>query len=607
MTTNAAMRTRMMLANHPARYRAGVCALVAVAQCALIFSAELVPALSSGRLLGPAAGTGPVFALFFGLPGIVGCLIAEVASAVLTGAFGGLAPAALTISALRRVISLSVPYLLWYVLQRGAADPHPRLTCARNLAVYLGVSSVYALLLAAVSAVLDPAAGALGLAIVGLNGFTFAVYLGMPLLVALERSPLFPVEPRRAAEAAALTYRKYPRITMTQRMALAGVFASIGVILVMTGLYLAPYPFYQEYGRLMSDVAAGVYALTTIFTVLVFVPMVGALHFLETRYIGPVESVTRFLTTFLAQVREGKAARAKVDLAGVRPLGEVRDLIDASEQLRSDLVDHIDRLARAMAEQERSDAELDVARRMQRGVIPEDFGALRARGLDVYGFMRPARQVGGDFYDVFEMGEGRIGLVIGDVSGKGVPAALFMMRAVNELRYQMVSCADLGEAFTRANEGLYLASAPEVFVTAFACSIDVRTGELAYVNAGHNQPWLHREDGGSWLACDAERPLGAFSGHKFAQKRLALGSGDGMLLYTDGITEACHADGDRRLFFGSERLERVVRGFECAASMAGATTPAVREVLEGVACAAVDFAQGEPQADDMTMLGFVRL
>ena len=427
----------------------------------------------------------------------------------------------------------------------------------------------------------------------------------MPLLIALNRSQLPPTDPwfkgDRTLEDPAK--RKLARMNLTQRMVVAGVSATFGVVVVLNILYFVPYPFYQGFYSMAPDLLSGAYALSAVFTVIIFVPMVGSLHFLETHYTRPVEAVTRSLGTFIDRLHAGKRAETHIDLAGATPHYEVEDLVEAAETLQASLIDHITRLSAATAERERSDAQLEIARNIQMSVVPHAFDRFRTLGVDVYGFMRTAQEVGGDFYDVFEAGSGRVGIVIGDVSGKGVPAALFMMRALNELRYQAISCPDLGVALTRASEMLFQdGGGTDVFVTAFVCVIDPRAGRLAYANAGHCQPLVRRGGELSWLDCDPERIISPYRHHVYTQHEMGLASGDGLLLYTDGVTEAANPDHE---LLGEEGLIDAARAVEARGTGDDGVSPmdvrcALRHVEERVDA----FAAGTPQADDLTMVGF---
>ena len=211
--------------------------------------------------------------------------------------------------------------------------------------------------------------------------------------------------------------------------------------------------------------------------------------------------------------------------------------------------------------------------------------------------MRPARMVGGDFYDVFEAGEGRIAFVVGDVSGKGVPAALFMMRAQGLLREQIQTCEDMGAAFTAVNKLLCERNDENLFVTAFACVLDFETGHVVFANAGHNPPLLIRDGASQYFRPRPGLVLGAMDMVRYRQGELDFAPGDRMLIYTDGVTEAADVHDE---LYGEERFEKRIHALlvEGAASM--------EAIIEGLAADVDAFAGDAPQADDITILGFGR-
>ena len=603
----ASARLKRLSTENPVKYGALVALASFIVDFALLRIFIGIPAFNIRTLVCPAGGVGPVLGLFFGVPGIAGC----AAAAALSDIVAGSEPFAWLLRLVTNTVYIASLRVLWFAVYRGSAEPYPRLNNAQKIAGYMGMSFAVALIAVVTKGCEDEILGGalpvMRYVTLALNNFVFLIYLGMPLLVAFNRLPFYPVLPAsvRARIAAGETepYRKTPKMNLTQRMIIAGLAATVAVIGVLNFLYFIPYPFYQDYNEIMPDAISGGYALSVIFTFIIFVPTVLGLQYLETHYTRPVERVTRALEAFNERVREGHVVDAQVDMAGTKPLNEVLDLVRATEQVQADLVDHIERLAAVSAERERVSTELDVARRIQMSVVPHDFDAWRAScGLDIYGFMFPAREVGGDFYDVLDLGEGRVGFIIGDVSGKGVPAALFMMRALNELRYQMLACDDLGQALTAANRSLYQTDEVELFVTAFVCVLDTRTGRLTYANAGHNPAWVKRgANGHEWLMCDPERIIAAFPRREYREHTIELAPGDGMLLYMDGITEAVSAEHE---FFGRERLKRAVERVEQVARDLGKPAVDVRQALEFTANQVELFAAGMPQSDDMTMLAF---
>lgn len=617
MSMTLSARIAAFQGRHPVLYALAIALVCAVPYFALLHGFRQVPLFNEGTLLAPAEGVGPVLGLFFGAPGVVGCAVASVVSDVLCGytAFGALA-----FRAIIELVYLALPLVLWCAALRGDPSPRPLLNSARKLSAYLVIAAATSLAAIGLNVLadvgLDGTGSVMGYTILALNDFVFLIYLGMPLLIALGQGPLPPMHPHLVALLLEEPRREEPwdptRMNLTQRMVIAGVFGAVAVTIVLNVLYFLPYPFYQNYHEIMPDVISGAYALSAIFAVLIFVPTAIALQFLESHYTKPVEHVTEALATFLEQLRAGRRGQATIDMEGATPLNEVLDLVQMAERMQVSLVDHIDQLGVVLKERERVSAELDIARRIQMSVIPHEFSRFAALGLDVFGFMHPAREVGGDFFDVFDLGRGRVGLVIGDVSGKGVPAALFMMRALNALRSQMLACDDLGSVLTSVNAALYQDGELEVFVTALVSVVDTTTGRVRYANAGHMPPLVVRAGQGqagpgepqdAWLDCAPERVIGVSRAYRYTQREVRLAPGDGMLLYTDGVTDVADPD---RAFFGMEGLAATVRKARWIAQSRRPGWPVMdaRRVLEFVANQVELFSVGAPQADDMTMLAF---
>jgi predicted ester cyclase len=202
----------------------------------------------------------------------------------------------------------------------------------------------------------------------------------------------------------------------------------------------------------------------------------------------------------------------------------------------------LDRLEQEMGERERVEQDLRVARRIQHALLPRDLPELEGWGIAHH--YRPAREVGGDFYDYLNLNDGRVGLVIGDVSGKGVPAALVMACTQSVLR-AVAQRAGItpGQALEEANE-----------VLCFYASFDPTEGRLRYANAGHNLPYCWHEGVATELRARG-MPLGLMPGMGYEEKERTLAPGDGMLLYSDGLVEA---HDPRREMFGTLRMERFV-------------------------------------------------
>jgi sigma-B regulation protein RsbU (phosphoserine phosphatase) len=236
--------------------------------------------------------------------------------------------------------------------------------------------------------------------------------------------------------------------------------------------------------------------------------------------------------------------------------------------------------------------EMSFAANVQQTMLPRNFAhALEGRGIDIYGSMLPARNVGGDFYDFFFLDPERLGFVIGDVSGKGMPAALFMMMCMTLLKAGARRHSQPGECLTEVNRLLCGSHHSDLFVTLFYGILDLRTGRLCYSNGAHNLPYLLRPEGATMLEAEREGGVvGLFEHMNYDTVETRLSPGDGLFLYTDGVNEACNGEHDR---FGTEQLE---------AFLARSSTLSPREIVQGSIEAVRAFALAATQSDDLTVL-----
>ncbi len=235
--------------------------------------------------------------------------------------------------------------------------------------------------------------------------------------------------------------------------------------------------------------------------------------------------------------------------------------------------------------------ELDIASNIQQSILPRVFPPFPGRtDFQIFAAMIPAREVGGDFYDFFLIDKDRLGLVIGDVSGKGVPAALFMAVTRTLLKSAALEGVAPHECLRRVNSLLCLDNASEMFVTVFYGILNTRTGVIEYSNGGHNPPYLLRRDGVELLPGTGDVVLGALENVAYRAKTAALGSGDSIFLYTDGITEAMDADGS---LYSDRRL---------AAFLGQANRTAPDHLIRTVISEVRRYCGAAAQSDDMTAL-----
>src|ERR687898_493583 len=209
-------------------------------------------------------------------------------------------------------------------------------------------------------------------------------------------------------------------------------------------------------------------------------------------------------------------------------------------------------LEREVLKRERIEQELRVARSIQQASLPEEVPTLE--GWQITPFYQPAREVGGDFYDFFELPEGRLGIVVGDATGHGVPAALVMASARSMLRAVAQASNSPGDVLRRVNDPLTTDIPDNMFVTCFYAILDPKSGSLSYANAGHDLPYLYRNSAAEELRARG-MPLGLMPGMGYEEKQTILEAGEAALLYSDGLVEAHDPKGE---MFGFPRLRALV-------------------------------------------------
>jgi predicted ester cyclase len=244
------------------------------------------------------------------------------------------------------------------------------------------------------------------------------------------------------------------------------------------------------------------------------------------------------------------------------------------------------RLEQEMRERERVEQELQVARSIQQASLPNDVPTFE--GWEIVHHYQPAREVGGDFYDFLELSNGHLGLLVGDATSKGVPAALVMASTRSMLRaVARASEYSPGEVLSRVNDSLVTDIPPNMFVTCFYCILDPENGSLRYANAGHDLPYLHRNGDAEELRARG-MPLGLIPSMDYEEKEIALDAGEAALFYTDGLVEAHDSRGE---MFGFPRLRELV----AEQGKQGSLEALLEELYSFVG-------EGWEQEDDITLL-----
>ncbi len=283
----------------------------------------------------------------------------------------------------------------------------------------------------------------------------------------------------------------------------------------------------------------------------------------------------------LSHITKGELS-CRVDEGAVLEFEELSSGINTTVVSLKDMMDEID---------QRNKQDLMAAKAIQEQALPREFPPFpEIDRFDIYASLKMARAVGGDFYDFFLTDDGKLAFLIADVSGKGIPAALFMMTAKTQIKSYLESGMPVDEAVGAANHQLCLSNDAGMFVTMFACVLDHQTGLLSYVNAGHNPPLLNHGGQWEWMREVSGMPLGLFDGLPYNRSDYQMAPTDTLYLYTDGVTEAMDKDG---VLFGEDRLLNTLRSYEGMNA---------RSMSVGVRRAITDFTLDAEQSDDITML-----
>jgi len=305
--------------------------------------------------------------------------------------------------------------------------------------------------------------------------------------------------------------------------------------------------------------------------------------------IHPINLLAKSAAGFVANRKEN--GTGTVQELNIRANDEIGRLAEAVGKMERDINEYIDNIARVTAEKERIGAELNVATQIQASMMPSIFPHFaNQEEFEIAAFMQPAKEVGGDFYDFFLVDENHLAIVMADVSGKGVPAALFMVIGKTLIKDHTQPGRDLGEVFCEVNHILCASNSENLFITVFEGVLDLTTGEFPYVNAGHELPFICHE--GSF---EAQRiapgfVLAGLDDMQYQAGCFTLAQGDKLFQYTDGVTEA--TNGENHLY-GMQRLSDVLN------RNSGGSPEDILRAVKGD----VDGFVGEaPQFDDITML-----
>ncbi len=276
---------------------------------------------------------------------------------------------------------------------------------------------------------------------------------------------------------------------------------------------------------------------------------------------------------------------------------ELGDLSESFNKMAKNLKIYMENLETTTREKEKIHSELMIAKKIQHSMIPSIFPAFPNRkDFDIYAVMDPAKEVGGDFYDFFFTDKEHLALVISDVSGKGVSAALFMVISKILIKNALQAGLPPELALEVVNNQLCENNEADMFVTAFIGLINIKTGKFSYSNAGHNPPLIYKKSENQYDFIDTPKGfvLGGVSGQKYIGKEMYVNPDDVIFLYTDGVTESMNTNGK---LFGEEKLKNIL-------NRDNVKKLNIKEIIEFLKSEVSKFSVGTEQADDITMLAF---
>jgi sigma-B regulation protein RsbU (phosphoserine phosphatase) len=377
-------------------------------------------------------------------------------------------------------------------------------------------------------------------------------------------------------------------LTVSQYGTLASAFSPVmnsrGELVAVLGADVDAQKVFNDLNRIML-IMGSIILLLIALTVFFF-----QLYFTRTM-IAPIQVLVAHAQNFVNN-RNGQG-NLYLEPVRIRTGDEIEGLAAAFNQMARDIGQYIENVTRLTQERQRLEAELAVAARIQASVLSLDFDIAPNPGdFSVFAVMDPAKEVGGDFYDFLMLDGRRLVLTVGDVSGKGIPAALFMMMAKAIIRARLMGEKLLSRAFETANDLICQNNGEDMFVTVLCVLLDIETGEITLLDAGHGSPVLIAADGGfERLSTQTGLFMGAMEGQKYGVTVSRMRSGDRLLLYTDGVNEADDPEGR---FFGNDGLMRSIKAHSGMGNLEALLT-GIREDIRG-------FAGAAPQYDDITML-----
>ena len=363
-------------------------------------------------------------------------------------------------------------------------------------------------------------------------------------------------------------------------------YTGVSVILDENGNAIAEIQYILDMSEVRAYLNSFLINMLLISFAIIGITIILYIFFVRKMVTKPVGKLTAFTQEI---TKTGMFENQHID---IKTGDEIESLSQSFNFMLAELENYIANLSKVTAEKERIGAELDIAKHIQASMLPCIFPAFPERPeFDIYATMEPAKEVGGDFYDFFMVDDTHLAIVMADVSGKGVPAALFMVIGKTLIKDHTTPGRDLGKVFTEVNQLLCESNSEELFITAFEGVLDLVTGEFVYVNAGHEMPFICKA-GGDFepYKIRAGFVLAGMEGMKYRAGSMTLEPGDKIFQYTDGVTEATNLKNE---LYGMNRLGAILN--KVKGGTPNDILPAIKKDID-------EFVGDADQFDDITML-----
>ena len=546
---------------------------------------KLWAAASELTQMRPTAALTPVLGMIFGWPAALGCAAGNFVSDM----SAGYEPLYAAINSFLQILYAMCAYFFWKRINRERGGMEFRLDSVSRILKFCLLLGMNALLTVLFTSVLNHAYDVSDIIsfdnlYLFINSFDAGLLFGAPLMILGSLLQLHMQNLREGGET------KPVHFSMNERMILNTLITGLCIcVLVGIAVYLT-----DRYGTGDISVLGRIYLFETLAMNTYFALSIGFMRFTERKISRPIEKLAKIAGSYYAghSTDEQRSRLLNECEVYAKDSTEVGELARSYMSMVLDLGKYVDNLQNVMAEKERINAELKLASDIQAHMLPCIFPPFPEHSeFELYALMHPAKEVGGDFYDFFMIGEDRLALVVADVSGKGVPAALFMVITKTLIKNYTQMGMEPAEVFTTVNHLLCDGNDAGLFVTAWMGVLDINSGRLCYVNAGHNPPLLKRADGEfEYLRERGGFVMAGMDGIKYRQSCLTVSPEDRLFLYTDGVTET--TDTHERLF-GEERLRAFLNGHDSCDT---------ESMLKELCVQLRDFADGAAQFDDITML-----